>query len=234
LLIIGTGAGKFMPKPGGWMEAVNKVFGVVMLGVAIWMISRIVDDSITMLLWAILFIFSAIYLRAFEQVEKKAHWFEYFKKALGITIFIYGLFLFYGAFSGATNPLEPLKALKKERVAAEANEGLFKSLKNLEELKSILKSKDIVLVDVKEKWCVSCKELDEYTFSNKEVQEILQKIEAYKFDVTDNSKEDKEFLKAFNLYGPPAILIFKNGKEAKRLIGFVDANTLKYEIEELM
>lgn len=236
LLIIGTGAGKFMPKPGGWMEAVNKVFGVVMLGVAIWMLSRILPGSVTMLLWALLFIFSAVYLRAFESIKEGDHWFKYFKKALGITLFIYGLFLFFGSFTGATNPLEPLKVFNRPPSAGTSTQQheVFKEIKNLKELDDVLKRHHIVLVDVTAKWCVSCKELEEYTFSDDRVRALLGKIAAYRYDVTDNSAEDKKFLKRFNLFGPPAILIFKDGKEVKRFIGFIDADRLVEELKEVM
>ncbi len=225
LLLIGTGAGKFMPKPGGWMEAVNKVFGVVMLGVAIWMLERILPSSISLLLWALLFIFSAVYLRSFEPLAQEAHWFGYFKKALGISLFIYGLFLFFGAFTGASSMIDPLKALKSHGVAGvEEKRALFKEVGDLSEFRKILKnSKKPILLDVTAKWCTSCKELEEFTFSDPSVQKQMQKYLSLRLDVTDNSASDKEFLKAYGLFGPPALIIFKDGKEQKRIIGFVDA-----------
>ncbi len=223
LLLIGTSAGKFMPKPGSWMSAVSKIFGVVLLGVSIWMLDRVLPGKIIMLLWAALFIGSAVYLRAFEGIEKGAFWFEYLKKSIGIIIFIYGLFLFFGAFTGSTNPFDPLKILREKRGFIVEKRLEFKKVKSFDELKEILKSsKKIVMVDFYAKWCVSCKELEHSTFSNPKVIQELKNFELIQVDLTSNSKENREFLKMFSLFGPPAILFFKNGKELKkfRIVGY--------------
>lgn len=225
LLLIGTGAGKFMPKPGGWMSAVSKVFGVIMLGVAIWMLDRILPSSITMLLWAALFIGSAVYLRTFEGIEKEAFWFEYLKKSIGMLIFIYGLFLFFGAFTGAPSIFDPLAVLKEKSssVAAVKRELHFKKISSYKELQKILKdSKKPVMLDFYADWCVSCKELEHKTFSDEKVINALKDFELIQADVTPNSKENRELLKRFSLFGPPAILFFNKEKELKkyRLIGF--------------
>ncbi len=223
LLLVGVGAGKFMPKPGGWMEAVSKVFGVVMLGVAIWMLSRVLPDRITMVLWATLFISSAVYLRALEQIQTGAHWFAYFKKSLGLVLFLYGLLVFIGAFLGATNPFDPLKPLLQTQAHAVQTKPLFRAVKDYEEFERIAKnSSKPLLLDITAKWCASCKELEENTFSDPKVREKMVEFEALRLDVTDNSQSDKAFLKRFGLFGPPAILFFKNGKELRdlRIVGY--------------
>lgn len=222
LLLIGTGAGKFMPKPGGWMNAVSKTFGVVMLGVAIWTLDRVLPESVVMFLWAALFIGSAVYLRAFERIEKGAFWFEYFKKSIGILLFIYGIFLFFGSFTGATNPLNPLKVLKdRSAFSKEIQRVSFQKVSSLKELREILKnSSKPVMVDFSAKWCVSCKELDENTFSNPKVIENLKGFKLVRVNLTQNSKENEKFLKAFSLFGPPAIIFFKDGKELRKVIGY--------------
>ncbi|BCD61999.1 thiol:disulfide interchange protein DsbD [Nitratiruptor sp. YY08-26] len=225
LLLIGTGAGKFMPKPGGWMEAVSKVFGVVMLGVAIWMLDRILPAQVTMLLWAALFIGSAVYLRALEGIEPGAHWFIYFKKSVGIIIFIYGVILMIGAFSGATSLIKPLANLSSSKPLQNIEKKeLFQEVKEYQEFEKIVKStKKPVLLDITAKWCASCKELEHNTFSDPKVQQKMEQFLTLRLDVTDNSPSDKEFLKKFGLYGPPAILFFdSNGKEKRglRIIGY--------------
>ncbi len=225
LLAIGTGAGKFMPKPGPWMTGISRVFGVVMLGVAIWMLERILPASITLLLWAALLIGSAIYLRVFETIEKGAHWFNYFKKTIGMLLFIYGLFLFFGAFTGANNILDPLKILKERHTNTVLVEkkSEFKKIYSLKELNEILKvSKKPVLLDFYADWCISCKELEHNTFSDNRVKKEFEQFTLVQADLTANSDENKELLKHFNIFGPPAILFFKDGKELKkyRVIGY--------------
>ncbi|HIE34928.1 MAG TPA: protein-disulfide reductase DsbD [Campylobacterales bacterium] len=224
LILIGTGAGKFMPKPGIWMNAVSKVFGVVMLAVAIWMIDRVVPPIVTLLLYSFLLIGSAVYLRAFENIKKGDFWLEYLKKTVGIILFIYGLFLFFGAFSGATNPLDPLESLKNKNSAKEiSKEIFFKKIYSLKELETILKeSKKPVLLDFYATWCVSCKELEHNTFLDFKVIKELKDFTLVQADVTSNSKENKELLKHFSIFGPPAILFFKGSKELReyRVIGY--------------
>jgi thiol:disulfide interchange protein DsbD len=234
LLLVGMGAGRLMPKPGGWMTAVNKVFGVVMLGVAVWMLGRILPPSLTMALWAGLALGSAVYLRALEPLPQDAQWRAYLKKSAGIILFIYGLFLFYGAMSGATSPLRPIHSAPAAQGVQTESE-LFRPIKRLDELQRIIKSADKpVLVDVTAKWCASCKELEEFTFSDPAVrQELAQNFIAFKLDITDNTEAHKEFLRHFGLFGPPAILIFKDGREVRRIIGFKDAKSFLEILKEV-
>ncbi len=226
LLLIGTGAGRFMPKPGGWMSTVSRVFGVVMLGVAIWMLSRIVPDSVSMGLWAVLFIVSAIYMGALEPIGEKRSWSALYK-GLGLVSLIYGSFLLFGTFTGATNPLDPLKAFKERPASvtgASAERGLrFVGVETLEELQKELESRNgPVMVDFRADWCVSCKELEENTFRDPDVIEALSGFRLYQVDVTQNSAEQKRIMKHFGIFGPPAILFFKDGKElrSKRVSGY--------------
>lgn len=225
LLLIGTGAGKFMPKPGGWMSAVSRVFGVVMLGVAIWMLSRIVPDSVSMALWSALFIISAVYMGALEPLGEKRGWNALFK-GIGIISLVYGVLLFFGTFTGASNPLDPLRVFKERTAYATlaAPESLrFSRAETLEDLQKILESqKGPVMVDFRADWCVSCKELEENTFKNSDVIEALKGYTLLQVDVTENSAEQKRIMKHFGIFGPPAILFFRDGKElrAKRISGY--------------
>jgi len=217
LLLIGLGAGKFMPKPGGWMTTVSKIFGVIMLAVAVWMISRIIPESVTMGLWSVLFIVSAVYMGAFESLGGERGWNALFK-GVGIIFFIYGLFLLFGAFTGAKNPIDPLIALKEHyNGRIESRSSLqFESVKSLDELLAKIKnSTKPVMVDFRADWCVSCKELEESTFKDMKVVDALKGYSLYQVDVTANSDEDKRMMKHFGIFGPPAILFFKGGDEIK-------------------
>jgi len=218
LLLIGMGAGKFMPKPGGWMTIVSKIFGVVMLAVAIWMLSRVIPPSVAMGLWSILFIVSAVYMGAFESLGSKRSWNALFK-GIAILLFIYGLFLLFGAFTGAKNPFNPLVAIKEQTCKKDlsANSLEFKTIETLDELLAKIKnSNKPVMVDFRADWCASCKELEESTFRDLRVIEALKDYNLYQVDVTANSDEQKRVMKHFGIYGPPAILFFKNADEIKQ------------------
>ncbi|SFP72921.1 protein-disulfide reductase DsbD [Hydrogenimonas thermophila] len=217
LVLIGMGAGRFMPKPGGWMTTVSKIFGVVMLGVAIWMLSRIIPETLTMGLWSILFIISSVYMGAFEPLGSERSW-NALLKGVGLLFFIYGLFLFFGTFTGAKNPIDPLQVIKERSYGnVELTRALqFETVKSLDDLLVKIKnSNKPVMVDFRADWCVSCKELEDSTFKDKKVIDALNGYNLYQVDVTQNSVEQKRMMKYFGIFGPPAILFFKNGEEIK-------------------
>ena len=169
LIAIGVSAGKFMPKPGAWMTMVSAVFGVMMLGVAVWMLERIVDEYITMLLYAILGIGFAIYLGA---LEKGGH---IFKKSVAIVLFAYSLALLMGVLGGSTSMAKPLEFLKPQAVSSiiktEITHAEFTKVTSIKELDAVLlknRGKKIML-DFYADWCTSCKELEEITFADAKV-----------------------------------------------------------------
>ena len=216
LLLVGLGAGKYMPKPGGWMEQVSKVFGIVMLAIALWMLERIISDTAFIYASAILLIGTGVYLKAFEHI---------IAKTITTVIFIYGVLLFVGAVSGATNVLDPLEKLKGGATATVAKKDKFdwQYVKTVKELEKIVKSSNKpVMVDFWATWCVSCKELDNITFKNQAVIKELGKYKLVKVDVTKNTEDDKALMKKFNLFGPPALIFYENGKELKkkRIVGY--------------
>ena len=240
LLVIGTGAGKYMPKPGGWMDAIKSMFGVVMLALAIWTLSRVVPANITILLWTLLVISSAIYMGALESLKEGVSGWKKLIKSFAVIMFIYGIMLFIGAMTSATNPLNPLEKFSSSATQSTATnlveEKSFKVVPTLAELKTIIaESNKPVMVDFYADWCVSCIELEHYTFSDPSVKKKLNEFSLIKIDVTKNSDDDKELLKEFGLFGPPAIMFFKNGNEMKnkRLIGFKDAKEFLAHLNSL-
>lgn len=216
LLLIGLGAGKFMPKPGGWMESITKIFGIVMLGVAIWLLDRVLNANIIMYLWALLLLGSAIYLRIYQHL---------LTQLITVVIFILGIVLFVGAISGATNPLNPLEKFTSSKMTQVSDEKLiFKKVKNIQELELAIKnSNKPVMLDFWASWCVSCKELEEITFQDEQVINKLQEFTLLKADVTENNDEDKALQKKFGVVGPPALIFWdkdKNEIQASRIIGY--------------
>ncbi len=216
LLLIGLGAGKFMPKPGGWMESITKIFGIVMLGVAIWLLDRVLDATIIIYLWALLLLGSAIYLKIYQHI---------LTQLITVVIFILGVILFVGAISGATNPLNPLEKFTSSKMTQVSDEKLiFKKVKNIQELELAIKnSNKPVMLDFWASWCVSCKELEEITFQDEQVINKLQEFTLLKADVTENNDEDKALQKKFGVVGPPALIFWdkdKNEIQASRIIGY--------------
>ncbi len=233
LLIIGTGAGKFMPRPGGGMTTVTKVFGVMMLGIAIWMLSRIIPEALSMFLWAVLLIVSAVYMGVLEPLKEGTRSFNALFKGLGVVMLLYGVALIYGALTGAGNPLNPLEhhANRAALSVSQQNSGSadihFITVRSLQELESELaKAKGKrVLVDFYADWCTSCKELEHVTFKDPDVVEKMGTFVLIQADVTDNGEQEKALMKAYNVFGPPAILFFDESGillQGKTIVGYKD------------
>lgn len=232
LLLVGVSAGALLPRAGGWMEAVKSFFGVLLLGMAIWLISPVISSAVHMLLWAGLLIVSAMYLRAIDPLPHPSSGFAKFWKGVGIVALILGVALLIGVLSGNRDMLQPLAGLRAEGAEAKAAgvEALrFERVKNVAELESRLKQSagKAVMLDFYADWCVSCKELERFTFSDAKVQAKLRDVVLLQADVTANSEDDKALLKKFGLFGPPGIIFFdKSGRELS------DARVIGYEPSE--
>ncbi|MEW5943986.1 MAG: protein-disulfide reductase DsbD [Pseudomonadota bacterium] len=229
LILVGVSAGALLPKTGGWMEAVKAFFGVLLLGVAIWLISPVIPAVAHMLLWAALLIVSAIYLHALDPLPHPARGAAKFWKGVGVIALIAGVALLVGALAGGRDILQPLSGLRAAPVAvagaAEAGHPKFERVKTAADVERRIRDaagKPVVL-DFYAEWCASCKELERFTFGDAKVQARLRDAVLLQADVTANEEEDKALLKKFGLFGPPGVLFFdKAGKEieALRLIGY--------------
>ena len=216
LLLIGLGAGKFMPKPGGWMDSVSKIFGIVMLAIAVWMLDRVLDASIVMFLWSALFIGAAIYLKVYKHI---------LAQLITVLILLYGVSLFFGTLSGATNPLKPFeKFTSGTSSVVQSNSLKFSYVKNIKELDlAIAASSKPVMLDFYADWCIACKELEGITFKDEEVIKKLQGFTLLKADVTENNDDDKALQKKYGIVGPPGLIFWDtNNKEVKasKIVGY--------------
>lgn len=230
LLVIGTSAGKWLPKAGAWMEAVKAVFGVLLLAVAIWMLERILPEVVSMLLWAILLIVSAVYMGALQSTVGLSGW-RTLNKGLGTVMLVYGILLLVGVAAGGNNPLQPLQGtMFAGYPGAPAQQNIaFQKIKTVADLDQQIQRANgrPVVLDFYADWCVDCKQMERYTFSDGKVQSILANAVLLKADVTANDEYDQELLKRFTLYGPPAMLFFDgSGSERAnyRLLGFMSAD----------
>lgn len=243
LLIVGTSAGRWLPRAGGWMEATKAIFGVMMLGVAIWMLERIIPGEMTLALWAALCIVSAIYLNALDSLSPTASGWQKFWKGLGVILLAYGLMLLIGSALGGKDPMQPLGALaaREGSTAQAATPHLnFIRVRNPAEFEQELAAAQAqgqpVMLDFYADWCISCKEMERYTFAKPEVQQALAGFRLLQADVTANHADDQALLKRFGLFGPPSILFFgRNGQEqrALRVVGFKDAPAFITQIQQV-
>lgn len=241
LIIIGVSAGKLLPKAGNWMNPIKYLFGVLLLAVAIWLMERVLPSAVILVLWAALFIICAIYLRAIDRLQEKASGWQKLSKGIGLLFLIYGIILMVGAASGGASLINPLSNLSLSQQQVASQHGLnFQRVKNLDEfhvaLKKAKQNKQFVMLDFYADWCVSCKEMEAFTFTDTAVQNALNNVLLLQADVTENNDDDRALLNSFSLIGPPAILFFdlnSNELNANRVIGYMPADEFLKQIKPL-
>ncbi len=216
LLLVGLSAGALLPKAGGWMNAVKYFFGVMMLAIAIYLVTPVIPAWVSMLLWALLLIGSAIYLHALDPLPAHATGWMRLWKGLGVVLLIGGLAILLGMLAGSRNLLQPLDVFKGGTggvaIAAEQKGLAFEQVKDVAALDARLAAAKAdgraVMLDFYADWCVSCKEMETFTFSDPKVQARLADVVLLKADVTANSDADKALLKRFGLFGPPGMIFW--------------------------
>ena len=231
LMVAGVSAGKFLPKAGAWMNAVKAVFGVMLLAVAIYLLERIVPDRVGLLLWAALLIVCSIYMGALDSLTAGAGGWRRLWKGAGLVMLVYGVLVMVGAAGGQGDLLRPLRGLALAGGEAAEHELAFRQVKGLDGLRSELLPaavrRQVVMFDYYADWCISCKEMERFTFSDPSVQTALSDVLLLQTDVTANDDADRALLAEFELFGPPAILFFgADGRERRelRVVGYMDAD----------
>ena len=227
LVAVGVSEGALLPKSGAWMKSVKKFFGVLLLGVAIWIVSPVLPAMAMMLAWAALLAGSGVFLRAIDPLPADAHGAARLAKAAGIMALVAGVALVVGALAGSRDPLRPLAGLMNAEVPG-ARPVRFERVASVDALDERLRSAGRpVMLDFYADWCVSCKEMEAFTFSDPRVQAKLAGMLLLQADVTANNDSDKLLLKRFSLFGPPGIIFFDpQGREIKglRVIGYRSAD----------
>lgn len=238
LLLLGASAGALLPKAGPWMEAIKQFFGVLLLAVAIWLISPVINEVVHMLLWAALLIISAIYLHAIDPLPDRASGFRKFLKGVGVISLLVGIALLIGVLSGSRDVLQPLSKFSIAASSTGSNDSSvyssqghipFERVKTIAELDERIvqaaSNNQYVMVDFYADWCISCKEMERFTLSDDKVKARLKDVILLQIDVTHGTADDLALLKRFNLFGPPGILfIDRQGNEIPdiRIIGFLN------------
>jgi thiol:disulfide interchange protein DsbD len=227
LIAVGVSEGALLPKAGAWMASVRRFFGVLLLAVAIWVLSPVLPAMVQLLAWAGLLIGSAVFLRALDPLPPSASGWWRLWKAAGIVFLVAGVALLVGALSGSRDPLRPLAGFAGSSTTAGAPLP-WTRVASLAELHEKLSAPGKpVMLDFYADWCVSCKEMEAFTFSDPKVRARLDGMLLLQADVTANSEADRALLKRFSLFGPPGIVFFDaQGREIDglRVIGYQNAD----------
>lgn len=231
LLLVGLSATTLLPRSGPWMEAVKKAFGVILLGTALWLVSPVLPAALVMAGWALLLIVPAVFMHALDPLPATAKGWQRFWKGIGIVMMLAGAALVVGLAAGSRDPLQPLKGVVAANAAAgggaEAPALPFVRVKSVADLDARVKAAGKpVMLDFYADWCVSCKEMERFTFADPKVRAKLAGFTLLQADVTANSDDDKALLQRFKLFGPPGIIFFDAaGQEIAglRVVGFQEA-----------
>ena len=234
LLIVGAAQGHLLPKAGGWMIAVKSAFGFMLLGLAVWMLTRILPATVTLGLWAVLAVMAGVFMGGLTTLTPESPAAQKLGKGFGFLAIVYGLLMMFGALTGGGNPLQPLNSVyhASSAVTSAADErGLaFRRIKSVDDLDAAVADASAngksVMLDFYADWCVSCKEMEAYTFTDPGVQAALAGTVLLQADVTANDETDQALLKRFGIFGPPTIVFFgADGglREGFEVVGYMKA-----------
>jgi thiol:disulfide interchange protein DsbD len=227
LMIVGGSAGEWLPRSGPWMTAVKRAFGVLLFAVAIWIVQPVLPAWAVLGAWGLLLLVAGFMLRPFGahvHVHAPRTW---LKQALGVIALILGGLQIVGAATGGSDPLRPLANLTRGAAAAGQEAVRFQPVRSSVELDRLLASAGRpVMLDFYADWCVSCKEMERFTFTDPAVAQLMSRALLLKADVTAHNSDDRELLKRFHLFGPFGTIFFDaQGCELDglRVIGFQSA-----------
>jgi thiol:disulfide interchange protein DsbD len=242
LVAIGTSAGKLLPKAGGWMDAVKGVFGVMMLGLAITMLERFVTEAITMGLWGMLLIVSAIYMGALQQLSVEASGWNKLWKGLGVVLLVYGALFLVGVAANGRDTLQPLRglAIGGSGAGSVQNHLQFRKVKSVADLERALATATAagkpVMLDFYADWCIYCKQMEKNVFSRPDVVAAMSNFVLLQADVTEQDEKDMALMEKIGIPAPPAMIFWgTDGHEMKhlRLMGYMGVGEFKNHVAKV-
>ena len=242
LLAVGAAQGKLLPKAGPWMVAVKNAFGFMMLGLAVWMLSRILPGNVTMLLWAVLIFMTGVYMGGLTSLTPESTGTQKLGKGFGFLAIIYGILVLLGSLTGGSNPMQPLASVSFSggtMVAREEHALPFQRIKTVDdldrEIAAAASQGKTAFLDFYADWCVSCKEMEAFTFTDAAVQAALSNTVWLQADVTDNDEADQELLDRFGVFGPPTIIFFGADGQQRHgyeVVGYMKAEDFALHLEQ--
>ena len=238
LIAIGTSAGKWMPNSGGWMNVVKSFFGILLLGMGIWFLSRIMAEDSILMLWGLLLMASAVMWHQNAKDNGLTGWVMSMFDAIKVVLLIIGAAQLIGGMAGNGDPLRPLKGVFSGGSAVVEQKVEFTKIKSLADLnQQLLTSKQPVFLDFYADWCIECKRMEKTTFKDSDIVVLSQQMTVLKADVTANDELDAELMKHFGIVGPPASLFFAAGGEPlveHNFFGYKSAAELKQTFEKIV
>ena len=239
LIAIGTSAGKWMPNSGGWMNVVKSFFGVLLIGMAIWFLSRIMSEDTILMLWGLLLIATAVMWHQNAKNNGLTGWVMSLFDALKVILLVIGVAQLIGGMAGQSDPLRPLKNIFAGSAGPVIEEKVqFTTIKSLADLNAqIANSNRPVFLDFYADWCIECKRMEKTTFMDVDIVKLTQQMTVLKADVTANDEIDAELMKHFAVVGPPASLFFAADGQplvAHNFFGYKSAADLKRTFEKIL
>ena len=245
LLAIGTSAGKILPKAGPWMDTVKAVFGVGLLAMGVWLLERVIPGEVALFLWASLFIITAIYMGALQSLPEGASGWRSLWKGVGLVLLVYGVILMIGSATGGKDMFRPLAGLSTPTVMVGAD-GVQRatrmeftrvdSVADVErEVAAASARNQPVFLDFYADWCVDCVRLERTTFQDPRVIQAMSDVHLLKADVTANTSDHRDLMRAFNLFGPPAMVFYDtDGQELRhrRVVGYLNAERFLAHVDQ--
>jgi len=229
LLLIGASAGALLPRTGAWMAEVKRFFGVLLLGVALWTVQSVLPGALSLALWGALVICAAVLVVSSHAARDMPITRSLWRRVVAAVLAACGLMQLVGAASGGADPLQPLAHLAGLGRGASAQAVRFEPVRSVAELDVALKTAGRpVVLDFYADWCVSCKEMERFTYTDEVVRRRMSGALLLKADVTANNEQDRALLKRFALFGPPGTIFFDaQGHELKaaRVIGYQNTQT---------
>lgn len=233
LLAVGASSGMLLPKAGPWMQGIKYAFGILLLATAWWMINPVVPAWLSITGWALLALWGAVMLGAFDAIDRTGAG-TGLRKALGLALAAWAVILLVGLAAGGRDMLRPLAVLTAGSMSGATSPGQlaegqarFVRVGSGEELDQLLATADRpVMLDFYADWCVSCIEMERFTFSDPAVAQQMSRMLLVQADVTGNTPQDRALLKRFRLFGPPGIIFFDeqgNELDNARVVGFLNA-----------